>query len=379
MSDKILERVRLLLDRAEHANTPAPEAELCFQQANKLMTKHAIDEALVRANQTDAERRKPTRMKIKLGEGGIGEFWPILRTILTEVAAANRCRTVIYSTLDLEVFGFQEDVSWTEMLYTSIYMSFVGQLNPKWDEDKSYNENVYNFKVAGRKWHDINGEAMKHGHPDMRRMEQRYRWNHDSQSMELKLVPHKSLMKSGIVNAYKKHAKSIGDDNLVSTTSFEEYRKQYGEAFAARISHRLRDMVDSNMQEAQEVTGAEVALRDAMEDVNEYMFQQHPHLRPDTEEEIAARREAWRRQREQAAKAREEMLAGMTDRQRQQFLEKEEREQRREAQRNRRYWEQQDAKHNASAHRRGRKAADRVDLNRPNGGVGAKKKRKEVQ
>ena len=42
-------RVRALLDRAEHPETPEAEAQACAAKAAELMMRHAIDEAAVRA------------------------------------------------------------------------------------------------------------------------------------------------------------------------------------------------------------------------------------------------------------------------------------------------------------------------------------------
>ena len=52
-----MDRVAALLRIAEHPNTPVPEADVALMQANKLIAKHAIEEALLRQHQTVGERR----------------------------------------------------------------------------------------------------------------------------------------------------------------------------------------------------------------------------------------------------------------------------------------------------------------------------------
>src|SRR5690349_5135639 len=85
--EKILDRVAKLLALAEHENTPAPEAEIALLQANRLIAKHAIDEAILRQSQTVGQRRALVEKKIVIGGG---TFNGTLRTILQYAADANR-------------------------------------------------------------------------------------------------------------------------------------------------------------------------------------------------------------------------------------------------------------------------------------------------
>ncbi|HMC69102.1 MAG TPA: DUF2786 domain-containing protein, partial [Mycobacteriales bacterium] len=49
VDDRILERVRKLLARAEHPTTPAAEAEACSEKAATLMSRYVIDQAMLDA------------------------------------------------------------------------------------------------------------------------------------------------------------------------------------------------------------------------------------------------------------------------------------------------------------------------------------------
>lgn len=340
MSDKILERVRLLLDKAEHVNTPAPEAELALKMANSLMAKHAIDEAIIRAGQTSSQRRAPSSTVIKLGENGTAEFWPVLRGIINDIAATNRCTGVI-SFNSVKLYGMAEDLSWTEMLFTTTYMQFVRELNPKWDESLGYDHNVYNYKVAGYKWKQIDEFAILMGHP----------------SRESLTDGKPNGFYHKLKAAYVRHAKLVGDTNRVTTQSHSEYRRQFAEAFAHRISMRLWEMRKASQAETDSTPGAALALVTMSEDVREAMYAEYPHMRPETKEAREARHLKERQ-------AREDMLNAMTPLQRQKFHEKEQREMRRERERNSKAWAKQSERYSDSAHRRGRAAADTVDLSR---------------
>ena len=366
-NNKTLELVRNLIARAEHPNTPAPEAELCFKQANKLMLKHAIDEATLRAGQSESQRRSPKKIVIKLGESDTSEFWPALKTILNEIAVSNRC-TGAFTYRDATIFGMDEDVRWVEMLYTTVYFDFLSHIAPRWDAALGYDANVYNFKVAGFSWKDINAKAVSAGEKSAEKMEsyEKYCGYHPQTGMSIFQTAERGTGKMGgsMISAYKRHAKKIGDLNLVSTTSFSEYRRQFTDAFTARIATRIRRMADESAAETANVPGAALALTSSMEDVNRAFWEEFPQFAPITPEEEERRRLAAEEYALKIAERREAELNAMSPKKRAEFLEKEERAKRRESERNRKYWAEQDAKHNASAHSRGRNAANSSDLSK---------------
>ena len=353
-TEKIMERVRALLAIAEHPNTPPEEADTALTQANKLILRHAIDEALLRAAQTEGERRAPLHKQFPMAEGRT-EFMPMLRTILNEMALANRCQAVFLGGMVVEIFGMDEDVRWVEMLYTSVYFQFLSKLNPKWDESLPFEQNVYNFKVAGYAWIKIDEAAVAHGHPTAVTRGYKDIWG----------KWHNLVISSRMLNSYKKWAKKIGDTNAVSTNTHTKFRRAFAEGFQYRLADRLQKMSDENVQEADTIPGAALALVDTAEAVNKLFWEIYPQYSPE------AAKERQRGAMERAAKARqqrEDELNAMTEKQRYDFLEKEERERRRQARRNQKYWEQQD--NNASSYagtERGRKAADSVDLSRKAG------------
>lgn len=364
--EKILERVRLLLARAEHPNTPAPEAELCLDRANKLIAKHAIEEAMLEMSMSQDEKRRPDKIEVHVGHDSAGEFWPQMRSILEAAAVANRCRVVIpaYLSKPIEVYGFHEDLRWTEMLFTVILTDFVQQVNPRWSYDKGYDENVYNFKVAGYKWADIDRIAVEHGAPTAAIMQEETQWWKAGQPTVMRPT---GKYRGTLISAYKRHAKLVGDHLLVKTTSFESYREQFTQAYTNRMLARFDRMIRSNKETENETTGAALALVDRSKIIDEEIWKDHPHLHPD---EIAARMEKRRLERERELQERREMLDAMDEKERAAFLEKEERKRRRNQGRVR-YVAYQSAAAN-----RGSVAAERVDLSRKRhtGGAAPQKK-----
>jgi hypothetical protein len=372
MDEKILEKVRKLMAIADHPNTPAPEAEVALSQANKLMARHAIDEATLDMNRTEGEKRQPVKRHIRVAEG-YTEFNPMLRSILIQIANANRCR--VASTIDEVVaYGADEDARWVETLYTNIYFHFISSINPRWDAAKTYDHNVYLFKVAGYKWKEINAIAMEHGEISREGTRKEHIMRTYAESRGFEIVPgsespagpyeyvtakvptgyfHKMLA------AYRRHAKLIGDESPVTTQSHLAYRTQFAESFQSRLLVRISLMANEAENLRDTIPGAALALSSMKSRIDEKFYEDFPEAHPDA---VAASRAERKAQYERDLRERQEMLDAMTPKQRDAFLEKEERAQVRNA----RYWNKRlhSSNYDESAVARGRDAANTVRLDR---------------
>lgn len=400
-SEKIMERVARLLALAEHPNTPEAEAELALKQANSLITKHAIDEALLRQSQSVGERRAITHMTVILGGG---EFRPYLRTIFESAAEALRVSVagrgvrvnngMDYDT-EFHMYGANEDVVWLDMLFNMIKLQFLLKLDPRWDNSKSYDENVYTFKVAGYKWSEIDRIAVDHGH--------------DSRESTAKVnvarysfygnVPADAVLVIGdpenpnrydrfevrqpngffhkLKAAYVRHAKAIGDDTRVQTQTHQAYRLSFAESFRSRMTERFWELQREAEAEMDTIPGAALAIRDMKDDADRAMWVDFPHMSP---EEIARRREEMREQERKEAEARQAMLDAMSPKERQKFLEDEEATARKAA-KAQRSWERKNTRYytiDRTAQRLGASAANSVDLTRKAGSAGAAATRGEL-
>jgi len=376
-----MEQIRLLLARAEHPTTPPEEASLSLDRANKLMQRHAIDEAILRVTMTDKEKRKPVVEKWTWAES-YTEFGPHLRSMLAKIAEFNRCRAVIQTNAPFGVtmVGMKDDVDWCQMLYTNCFLTFITKLEPKWDTSLPIEQNIYNFKVAGKVWHEIwvvmvttqfgiPYESIHFAYSQRSgRVPAIPYWGSETmyRDMGAPCEPH-SKGYQYLFRAYKREAKRRGDTNVVETQRHGAYRESFARGFAEQIQYRLHMMEEAARGEVAEVMGAAVALRDSWEDIEAMFYDEFPNLHPDAvkkrqlevQADTAARR---LREREH----REAMLAAMTERQRAEFLEKEQRKLRRDQKSNARYWEDYDRR-NATDHsgaRLGRDAAKSVSLSR---------------
>jgi hypothetical protein len=111
---RVLNRIRTLLAKAE-ATEFAAEAETFTAKAQDLMTRHAIDEALLGVSGDGAIDIRGIRVPIH------NPYAAEKVSLLNQVAGANRCRAVWNKPLGLvTVLGTPIDVDQVEMLFTSL-------------------------------------------------------------------------------------------------------------------------------------------------------------------------------------------------------------------------------------------------------------------
>ena len=109
--NRVLERVRALLAKAESTDFPA-EAEAYSAKAQELIARHSIEEVLTASpDEAPLARRVGVDHPYESEKAGL----------LDAVARANRCHTVWSPELAFStVFGFDADIDAVELLYTSL-------------------------------------------------------------------------------------------------------------------------------------------------------------------------------------------------------------------------------------------------------------------
>ena len=115
---RVLEKVRALLAKAESTTFPE-EAEALSAKAQGRMARHAIDEAMGSAGAGAGARvgDGPTGVRVPVDDPYAGAK----SILLSEVAAANRCRAVWSKGLGFStVLGFEADLEFVDVLYTSL-------------------------------------------------------------------------------------------------------------------------------------------------------------------------------------------------------------------------------------------------------------------
>lgn len=156
VEDKVLAKIRGLIQKAEHPSTPPEEAKACHEMADALMLKYTIDRATVDASKPSAERQKPAAVTLRLCE-----FSNPLETqfSMLSVAVANhtRCQVVLTSdwirrTVNIRVFGFESELRYFEILYTTLLLHMSGIFFPKPDNGASLEDNLLRLRHLGLNW-----------------------------------------------------------------------------------------------------------------------------------------------------------------------------------------------------------------------------------
>jgi hypothetical protein len=121
IDERVLERVRKLLARAEHPSTPAAEAEACSDKAAALMSRYVIDQAMLDARRADAAAPVTRRVVVD-------PPYAVAKAVLvSDVARAFRvCVAIgndpITGGRRCTMVGFPADVASAELLITSLLL-----------------------------------------------------------------------------------------------------------------------------------------------------------------------------------------------------------------------------------------------------------------
>ena len=200
--EKILIRVQKLLDKANDPSVTEEERQTFIEGADRLMIKYQIDEAMLMATMTKEERRKPVSVRFHAADAD-APHWEKFRTVLQYIAKLHRVRSAFYTGGDVQLVGFMEDVEYVQMKWLNVYLHFSKTIDPRWDRSLTPEHNVYNFKVAGRQWQDIQYAAAFNG------VDKPFHW---------------------FKPAYQRHCRFIGEAPTKHTQRNWAYRESFAEA-----------------------------------------------------------------------------------------------------------------------------------------------------
>lgn len=253
--DRLLAKVQKLLAKAESSPFSA-EAQTFREKADELMTIHAIE-----SFELDAA-------------SGVNKRTRVIRRDNVEVAGSNS--TIRNSQLDLfnavtfhcrvkpvyhgltraksyplyaTLIGYEEDVEYAIMLYTSLRMSLASDISPKFDPSKTLGENVKRMKEAGMKWDRIASLCDP-------------TWD--------------GVMTSKWVNLYRKQCKLDGSAPIKAQPA--NYVKNFAAGFVTEVSSRLQDMRRAS-EAAVDSSQALVVFKTKADEISERTLEEFPSLR----------------------------------------------------------------------------------------------------
>jgi hypothetical protein len=115
--EKLLDRVRKLLAKAEDESCTPPEAEALTAKAAELMAKSGIDRALLAAARPETDAPGSRLVDI------YNPWGKVRAHLLCGLGAAMRCQCIMLTTAEgmrIHVFGYASDIERTDLLYTSV-------------------------------------------------------------------------------------------------------------------------------------------------------------------------------------------------------------------------------------------------------------------
>jgi Protein of unknown function (DUF2786) len=115
--DRLLDRVRKLLAKAEAEGVTVEEAQALTAKAAELMAKYGIDRALLAATRPETDRPDSRIVEI------YNPWARVQAHLLCGLAAALRCQCILLPAVEgqrVHVFGYASDIERADVLYTSV-------------------------------------------------------------------------------------------------------------------------------------------------------------------------------------------------------------------------------------------------------------------
>lgn len=161
---------------------------------------------------------------------------------------------VQWTTYRWHVVGYEGDVRYFELLWTSAYLMFSTRIDPHWDDTISPEENIHRMRRAGHTRREIAQRAFGDGNLPANR--------------------------SKVQRIYVAQAKKHGENPSAAGLGFQakDYRSAYAQAFHSHLVSRLRQARD-----AANAAGGVVVLAGRAERVQNAFYTLVPDAQPSTE------------------------------------------------------------------------------------------------
>lgn len=252
---KRLEQVRKIIDKANA--TPYEEERATFlAAADDLMNKYLIEEWETALARPASEREKPTVRQYSNPEGSFS-FRSTMQNIFVTLAGFCRCKVINLYGSGPKVIGFESDMEYLDMLYTSVMLHLSSSIDPRVDPVLPWVVNLAKLKNAGRKWEDIHALLVKAGQRDYPYLHQE--WVRGGKGFGL------------MVSEYQRYCRA---NNIpMVKISPEVWRRSFIAGYKDALVARVHEMKE-------ERTGAGIELHGRDEAVMEAFYEMFPNQRP---------------------------------------------------------------------------------------------------
>lgn len=268
-TDKIVAKVQALLNQADHPNTGKPEAAAFRAKAEQLMQQYRIDESEA-IERGEAPSLKPTSKAMRVcwySNTYRNEYFSLAHYVTRHTGVRYQTGHVRDNEgllwLTMTLVGYESDVQFAELLYTSIRLAFAANLEPKYDSRESDMLNVWRMRNAGMTRDEI-AEAMGW-----------LVWDIDTNKRLM--TPSAAADKAS--RLYGQACRELGAEPklLGKGTSMKVYKEKYAATFVNELYYRLRDARNG----ADTERGA-LVLANRKQNVDEAFYEMFPSARPST-------------------------------------------------------------------------------------------------
>jgi hypothetical protein len=258
---KMLERARNLMARADHPNTPKPEADLARRQAESLMEKYRLtEEDMVQSGEMAATVGFREIILCRSGS----EFRDYYYSLGLQVAGhLDLPYSVKYKTDDegwrviaLEFVGYESDLAIADLMVTEMINAFGKHLEPKYDPTESNEENAWRLRSGG--WERARIASVLYG-PSETENEQKA----------------KNRKVTALIRQYAdRHDGLDADDLLGRGNNIKGYRKSFADAFLNTLVRRLWEMREARSE------GGAIVFANRRDRLMEALYERYPDRRP---------------------------------------------------------------------------------------------------
>lgn len=247
----VLKKVQNLLDLADRDTTPPAEAANARAKAEAMMLKYRIEESQL-AEQAEVPSFVPIVHQMRICPW-LSPFRQQYYSLAYWIANHAGVRVVLKSGTDnwlLEMVGYESDIRYAEMLYTSARTIFGARLEPAVDPKLNDMQNVYRLRNAGIERNRI-AQMM---------------WGLDTHAAHAK-----------VGKLYKLACEELSEDAVVAgrRVNAKTYRKEYADQFVTTMYLRL-----SEARNAADSPAGTLVLASRSEKVDEAFYERYPDHRP---------------------------------------------------------------------------------------------------
>lgn len=283
--NQVLKRVRQFVAKAEapiaEGATEAERKAAIIEQnsarkmADKLMEEYAVTEAQAESTRPAAEHQRPSKIEVALAAQS--EVSGYVVHMAGMIATHCRCLIRNYTRYDhvehiwmATAYGFESDLRYFEIMYTTLRLHMIGAILPKPDPAKTIEDNAYILHNAGLNWIGI---AEEYGWYQVARKE-----GDTSKAMyENKQFPgeRRTFARAVAIHetAYKRACAARNEPTMrIPPGGAHTFRLSSAQGYIDRLAARLREVREGRLE------GTDIILRSRVDDLNLFFREDNPDL-----------------------------------------------------------------------------------------------------